>query len=229
MPIVHSWSKYELKEADAIRRHSMAQYSWITQPWIDAGIEDRMLPRLFDERGRKFPFLKDIFDYACTDGDDDDIVVYTNADIGVVSNCCFRIAIALQEIAAGYSFRRDLHKHIVALPADDDILQWHQYCGTDMFFFRIGWWKECRKEMPDMIPAREAWDPVLRVLMTDTQPGMQLAINNLCWHERHGGNNGAYWEDPKNRYTLPGQRYNLSLARVFLANRGRNPASFGIR
>jgi len=207
----------------------MARSSWIAQPWIDRGVDDSRLPRLFNERGRTFPYLRDIFDHACRGRKADDIVIYTNADIGVVSNLCFRVAFALQGIHAGYSMRRDLHKQIVAVPPDQDILQWHEYAGTDLFFFRIAWWLEYRSEMPDMIPAREAWDPVLRVLMTDTQPDCQLSIPNLCWHERHGSVNGSYWEDPANRYTLPGQLHNLGLAKQFMVRHGRKPSQFGIR
>lgn len=193
------------------------------------GVDEVHAKRLFNERGRKFPYLKDLFDAACAGRNDDDIVVFTNADIGVVTDACFRIAVALQLADAGYSFRRDLHKQVVAVPKDEDLLFWHQYCGTDLFFFRVGWWRDNKDEMPDMIPAREAWDPVLRVLITDThEPNQQLAVPNLCWHERHGGNNG-YWENPANRYTLPGQIHNLRLAKAFMLRHGRKPATFGIR
>ena len=227
MSVVHSWSKYQPKDPDAVRRHTIAQSTWTKQPWEDRGVEDNQLPRLFNERGRKFPFIRDIFDHACRGLKPDDIVIYTNADIGVVSNLCFRIALALQPIDAGYSFRRDLHKRVVAVPKDNDILQWHHYPGTDLFFFRVVWWQKYRKDMPELIPAREEWDGCLRVLMTVTHPGAQLAQQNLCWHERHGGS--GYWEQPANRYTLGGQIHNLTLAKRFMRQKGFNPAQFGIR
>ena len=228
MAVLHSWSRYQPSDPDAIRRHRLAQSTWAKQPWTDRGVSDDELPRLFTERDRKFPYIRDIFDAACKGQKPGDIIIYTNADIGVVSTLCFQVALALQNIDAGYCFRRDLHKKVVAVPSDSDILQWHHYPGTDLFFFRAAWWNKYRGDMPDMIPAREAWDPCLRVLMTVTNPGQQLAQQDLCWHERHGGGNG-YWEQPQNRYTLPGQIYNLRLAKSFMRSKGYNPGDFGIR
>lgn len=224
----HSWSRYTPSDPDARRRHALAQSTWVKQPWIDKGVTDDQLPRRFTERDRTFPYIRDIFDYACKNAEPRDIIIYTNADIGVVSDICFQVAVALQSNQAGYSFRRDLHKKVVAVPSDEDIRQWHHYPGTDLFFFRVEWWKANRTRMPDMIPAREAWDACFRILMTITHPGAQLASLDLCWHERHGGANG-YWEAPHNRYTLPGQVHNLHLAKQFMRSCGYNPSQFGVR
>ena len=228
MAIVHAWSLYAPPDADGRRRHAIAQSTWGKQPWIEMPISDGQLPRLFNENGHNFPFIRDLFDAACLGRKADDIIIYTNADIGMVSNACIRIAIQLNLAEAGYAFRRDLHIKVTHVPPDQDILQWHHYPGSDVFFFRVRWWKKHGSQMPDMIPAREAWDPCLRILIDDTNDHPQMALPNLCWHERHGKPSG-YWEDPNNRYTLPGQIHNLRLAKSFMLKQGRNPSQFGVR
>lgn len=77
-----------------------------------------------------------------------------------------------------------------------------------------------------MLLGREAWDACLLVLVERTNPNKPLSVPNLCWHERHGG--AAYWENPVNRYRLPGQKYNLRLASAWLPTHGQKPSHFGI-
>ena len=77
-----------------------------------------------------------------------------------------------------------------------------------------------------MILAREAWDACLRILVEQTCPNKPLSVSNLCWHVRHGGDN--HWENPRNRYTVAGQKYNLALAKKFILSRGLKPQHFGV-
>lgn len=223
MPIIHLWSLFSPTDPDAQRRHALAQSTWASQPWRELPVDDATLPRLFDENGRKLPFVRDLFDRAADGGPSTGIVIFTNADIGVVWDAAFRIALALQVNGAGYSFRRDFGR-LSAVPSD--ITQGADYPGTDLFFFRVGWWQKHRAQMPDMLLAREAWDACLRVLIEKTCPNKPLALPNICWHERHGGN--GHWEGAANRYSLPGQLHNLKLAKAALTGWGYNPASFGI-
>ena len=224
--IIHLWSKFALRSPDDARRHGLAHSSWAGQPWLDCPVTDSSLPRLFQEGRRVFPYVNDLFDRACENRDSEDIVIYSNADIGFVPDACVRIVFALQANNAGYVFRVDFPR-LASPPTAEQMLHGQEYGGTDVFFFRVDWWRACREFMPLLLVAREAWDPVLRIIMEKTNPNKPLSIPRICWHERHGGD--GHWESAPNRYTLPGQRYNLALAKTFMKQNNQNPAAFGIR
>ena len=224
--IRHVISHYEPHDPVVRHRQMLAQSSWADQPWQEIRITDDALPRLFSERMKRLPFIRDLFDLASADCPPEAILLFSNADIGFCSNAAFRVVLALQANDAGYAFRRDLPPR-QTLPTDEEISEGKEYAGTDVFFFRVGWWTQWRERFPDMLIGREAWDACLRVLIEDTNRNKPLAISDLVWHVRHGGN--EYWETPATRYTLPGQLHNLRLARTFLRTCNRNPANFGIR
>lgn len=226
MPILHLWSLYTPAEEQDRLRHARAQATWEKLPWLAVPVAEFALPRRFECSGKKLPFIRDLFDHACDSEDDEAIIVFSNADIGFATDACLRIALALQPNDAGYAARRDF-AGLVTAPTDDQIGTGADYPGTDVFFFRAVWWRTCRGDFPDMVLGREAWDACLRVLIEATNDAKPLSLSNLCWHERHGGQ--AYWEDPRYRYIIPGQRHNLALARSFMVRAGKNPAEFGIR
>jgi hypothetical protein len=190
-------------------------------------VDDAALERLFAEGDRRLPFVGDLLNYACTGRDPLDVLVLTNADTLVASDACVRIAAALQANDAGYAFRRDAHYKLAAVPRDEDFETFVDYAGADLFFMRVGWWREHRKSYPQLVLAREAWDCVLRVLIEATNPHKPLALPNLIAHERHGDD--VYWENPKLRYRLGGQVNNLRLAHEWLLARKIQPGQFGIR
>lgn len=224
--LIHLWSLFTPKDPGAAARHLLARSSWEKQLWSELPIADSELPRLFTEGNKRLPFIRDLFDAATVEADLQDIVVYSNSDIGFCDMAAFRIAFALQANDAGYSFRRDIAPR-TTLPTDEEVASGSEYCGTDVFFFRVHWWKSCRDRFPDLLIAREAWDACLRVLMEATNHEKPLSLPDLCWHVRHSGN--GHWEAPQNRYTLPGQIHNLEHAKAFLKRQGLNPATFGIR
>lgn len=224
--LIHLWSLFTPKDSGASARHLLARSSWEKQRWSEFPVADSDLPRLFTEGKKRLPFIRDLFDAGVTKADPEDIVVYSNSDIAFCDLAVPRIALALQVNDAGYSFRRDLAPR-TTLPTEDEIEQGIEYCGTDVFFFRVHWWTSYRDRLPDLLIAREAWDACLRVLIESTNSEKPLSLPNLCWHVRHSGD--GHWESPNNRYTLPGQSHNLNLAKRFLISFGLNPASFGIR
>jgi len=140
-------------------------------------------------------------------------------------DACLRIVAALQLNDAGYAFRKDAYYRITKPPTTEEIQEGTDYAGADLFFFRVRWWLQWKKALPDFLIGREAWDCVMRHLIEETNPNKPLALENICLHEKHA--NG--WENPSIRYTLEGQRHNLTLAKSFLKQRGVNPANFGIR
>lgn len=225
--VIHLWSKLPVSDPETQRRLAIAQSTWGKQEWVEMPIEDATLPRLFKEGSRTLPYIHDLFDAGCAGRVDQDIIVFSNTDIGFCSQACLRIVFALQVNDAGYAFRRDFHHRLLGQPSDDDIARAIDYPGSDVFFFRVHFWRTQKVAMPDMLLGREAWDACLRVLIEETNPTKPLSLPNLIWHEKHGGS--GHWESDGNRYRLPGQLYNLALAKPFLIKAGKNPQQFGIR
>jgi hypothetical protein len=186
-------------------------------------VRDQDLPRLWKEEGRAFPLLRDVFDFAGRDKRISDILIYTNADIHVRSDCSAQVALTLQGTDACYCFRRDFPR-LNSVLADDAFATGEDYPGHDLTAFRVGWWQQYRSEMPDMVVGLEAWDPCIRVLIDKTNPDKDVTLHDLIAHERHS----SYWEKAENRYRLNGQKHNIALAKAFLAANGINPKTRGL-
>lgn len=202
----------------------MAHETWKHQRWLELPIDDSKLPRLFREKNKSIPYIKDLFDVACQDQPEQDIVVYTNSDICVRRDCCARIAGFLQSADACWAYRRDFHHDFLQPIPDEDIQKGHDYPGSDLYAFRVWWWLTHRKHMPDMLVGRELWDPCLRLIIERTNPGKNVIIPDLIYHQRHT----SYWERPENRYQLSGQIYNLKTGSQWLRKNGVNPAIHGV-
>lgn len=181
------------------------------------------MPQLWVEGERKFPFVKGFFDKACFGLADDEIVVYTNADIICRSDCALVLAAALQDSHAVYCFRRDFHRKLLAVPTDPEFVTGTAYAGSDLYAFRVAWWRAYRHDFPEMIFGYEAWDACLRHLIDLTNDG-KTEVRDLICHERHA----SRWEQPENRRTLPGQIHCLTQAFHWMVKHGINPAKHGI-
>lgn len=217
---------YFVHDGDAATRarQALAKATWTTQFWSELPVNASDLPRVWVEEGRTYPHILDLFDLACSFLSPGDIAIYTNSDICVVSHCAFAIANALQETDAAYCFRRDFAEPFHEPIPDDVVARGSDYPGSDLYAFRVYWWRDHRKDFPDMITGHEAWDPVLRHLMDLTNPGRPTRLRDLIYHHRHP----SWWESPANRYRLRGQLHNLRLASAWLKARGIDPAIHGI-
>lgn len=223
MSVIHCYSEYETQDPETIRRQTLARETWLLQPWSERPVRDEMLPRLWKEEGRQVPYLRDLFDYSSQGCADNDIVIHTNSDIHVRSDCTLRVSFALQFASACYCFRRDFSRITSRLP-DEDYAKGYDYPGHDLTAFRAGWWRSYREVMPDMLVGREGWDPCMRLLIDRTNMGREVRLRDLIAHERHP----SLWENPANRHRLRGQKYNLQLAKAFLSSNGVNPRAHGI-
>lgn len=218
MSLYHVFSAYLPQDPDTVRRNELAQTTWPDQPWQEYPVRDQDLPRMWKEEGRAFPLVRDVFDFAVRGKAGSDILIYTNADIHVRSDCSAQVAFALQDSDACYCFRRDFPR-LDAVLADAAFAKGQDWPGHDLTAFRAGWWQLHRSEMPDMILAHEAWDPCIRVLIDKTNAGKDVTLHDLIAHERHS----SYWEKSENRYRLNGQKHNIALAKAFLTANGINP------
>jgi len=224
MPIYHFSTQYEPKDHEAKERQRVAKITWSTQLWTEIPIRDKDLPRMWREEGREFPYIRDIFDFACKQLNDQDIACYSNSDIMVRSDCALAIAERLQETDAAYCFRRDFPNPVSEPIPDDVIERGHDYVGSDLYAFRVAWWKSNRLAMADLIAGLEAWDCIMRYVMDLTNPGKPTVLKNLIAHVRHD----SYWERAENRYRLLGQKYCLKTAAAWLRTHGIDPSSHGI-
>jgi hypothetical protein len=154
--------------------------------------------RVWREEGKALGYVRDIFDAACHGWEDSDIILYTNPD-----DCVARLDGPIP---------------------DDRIPTGSLYPGSDLAAFRVGWWREFRERMPDMILGFEAWDPCFRTLAETTTGAASLAVPEVIYHEAHA----SWWMDAANRYRLLGQKYNLKLAAAFLRKHGVDPRRHGI-
>lgn len=222
--MAHVWSDYIPKHPDDMRRHVLARSTWSRQLWTEIPVKDTELTNPFNENGKILPRVTDLLDIGCKNLKNEDILVFSNSDIGIVDYAFVQISMLLQETQAGWSDRKEFKPSVWEVPSLQDVIQADGYQGTDVFFFRVQWWKQHRTRYPDMIIAREAWDPCMRELISLTNNGHPLKIENLCWHEAHYGN--GHWS--QNRMTLPGQLHNHRNAKVFLRSIGKNPAQFFI-
>lgn len=220
--IYHVYSHYTPKNMETARRMALAKKTWLQQPWTDFSVPETG-GRLFQDRGGRVPYIRDILAIATAEKEPPDIIVFTNADICVSQNCCYKIVSALQSIDAAYCFRRDFGRLDRPIP-DEMIKTGSHYVGSDLYAFRVGWWRKYRTEFPDMLLGRECWDAVLRLLIDETHPGQNTTLMDLIYHERHA----STWENPSNKRTLASQLHNIGLARQWMVTYGHNPKAIGI-
>lgn len=221
--IYHVYSSYHPQNATTLRRMNLVASTWAQQPWKEIPVSERT-GRVFTDEAGTVPYIKDIFNIACSGKQDTDIIVFTNADICVHSNCAQLIVAALQSVHAAYAFRRDFDFLNTALP-DAVIPTGTDYIGCDLFAFRVAWWTTYGDSFPDMLLGREAWDCVLRLMMDWSNEDLRTVIPNIIYHERHP----TVWENHANRHRLPSQMHNLRLAKAWLAYYNVNYSRFGIK
>lgn len=223
--VIHFFSHYEPQEKAEQRRHTVALRSRLSPNWRVNPVLDEQLPRLFSGDGKNMPHVRDVFDCGVAGCEDDEICVYTNADIMVRSDAHRQIAFALQYTDAAFAYRRDFSGPLSEPPPDSDFAKGKHYPGSDLYAFRAGWWKKHRKKYPDMLLGYEAWDPVMRELMIATNGPNVCQLPDIIAHERDGI---SAWERSENRYRLKGQLHNLHLASAWFGLRGIPISRFGI-
>lgn len=223
--IVHAYSDFEAKDPATRARNALAKTTWSTQMWVERPIGNAALKRLWQEEERTYPYLKDLLDLAVKDADGNDIIVFTNTDICVRSDCALQVAAALQDSDAIYCYRRDFNQDFSEPIPDELIVRGDDYVGSDLYAFRVHWWLNHREDFPDMLVGHEAWDPILRYLMEQTNPGCEVVLKDLIYHRRHD----SWWENPKNRYRLKGQLHNILHAIYWMRKHGLDPARHGLR
>lgn len=217
-PNRHLYCEYKTNDSDTRRRMRIARETWDKTYMV--GIRplpfyDAQAPRLFDDGKRRLPFLRDMLDLAFHGNIDTSFVLLSNSDTCFASQSGSALPGTLW-----WASRRDFARIEKPLTFDE-VNEGDEYPGTDMFGIPFEWWEENRNVLPDLLFGAEGWDCCLRELMRVT--GGQ-EIKNCCYHERHD----SVWERPENRYTLPSQVHNRTLARKFLISLNIDPRPHGL-
>lgn len=209
------------------RRTAVAALTWTKvydEHWRAIPVRDEQLPRLFRDKGRELPFVKDLIDFAAVFAADEDYIVLTNRDICFARSITSQLQKMIEVSEVGYGQRRDFEKSFNQ-PIDDANVKLLGvvYGGTDIFVFSRKWWVANRALMPDMLIGTEAWDAVLRHVM-ETFPNC-VRIHDQIYHEKHK----SIWFNPENRFSLPSQLHNQTLAVQFFESRKYESKVFTIR
>lgn len=205
--ILHIWIQYVPEDSSAQQRISTAAATWRSQLWRETPIRYDQLPRIFTDTAGAVPYARDIFDFGCKAAEETDIVCFTDTDLCLRSNCSLIIASNMQETPACYCLRREFSHDFFSPKPDAEIETGQDLGATDLFAFRPAWWRANREKMPDMLIARQSWDPILRMIMDSTTPPGAACLHNLTYHRLHE----SVWLKPQNRYASASQQYNIRL------------------
>lgn len=211
--IVHVWCDWNRPRADD-RRHKDASAAWARAfkdvPYIQCGIHEDDLKRnakntLGDSKA--LPYFKDLIDMAVDrhGSRGSDIILWSNDDVAWVEGA----GPIILEAGMGWAWRRDF----ITLPrriTNAAILQGHQHPGADAFWFPLKAWTSLRRDMPDMLLGREAFDLIFHDLMK--QHGGK-AVANLLAHQMHQQEWCRLWD-------APSSRHNAALAEAYIKAKG---------
>jgi hypothetical protein len=210
--IIHAWNDYPYRQFDAQGRHEVAKRSWEEEykrgRWIPCPVHDSQLTRNAQSIGepKPLPFVNDIIEAAASQAQPDDYICLTNDDTIFVHGLTDLILDGPMQWSSRW-------EHVmVKEPLTPQTIQknaW-KHVGADIFVFTKRWWLEVHSEFPDMILAREAWDLVLRTLIS--LKGGQESIA-LCAHIIHQ----PEWHSPEHRESVS-NLFNRDAARGFFRN-----------
>jgi hypothetical protein len=214
--IIHVWSGEARDEATA-QRMAMAKITWERERAAYGGwlsIQHEVSPSqnaTLVGDPVALPFIHDMVNDAsrlCEDGSD--IILITNADIGLFRGFATELAAKVSASGAVFCHRWDFPALAEPLQTKAGIKTGKKYPGMDAFGFSRRWWLENRDDIPPFILGRECWDWILREKIKETGgTEMQSAI----FHIAHNSD----WK--KGRAKHPGNIYNRSYARAWLMKR----------
>jgi len=209
--IIHVYQRMPWATGKEKRRNEIAAKTWDKVGWVDLGLDDSCFVRnssnVIPNETKNIPMIKDMLRMACIGRNDKDVLVLTNSDTCVSSNLLEKLCGQMP----AYAYRRDFD-NIDKPISDDNICLGKMYAGSDLFVFRVGWWRRNHALFPDMVLGRHSWDRILRQLIKLSE-GRE--IENCIYHERHP----SAWENPRNLNNDLSNLRNAKLARQWLQDR----------
>jgi hypothetical protein len=164
--IYRVYSDFETKD----NRIEQAILSWQNKDLINIGIKDSQLERnLYG-----LPYLKDLIDIAISKCvNDDDIVIYTNSDINLVSDF---LEFPKENF---FSVRKEVDKIKNYTISDIEKLPFKHSVNCDVFGFTKKWYIENKNNIPDFIIGSPYWDLAFICLLNGKR------IDNITYHVKH--------------------------------------------
>jgi hypothetical protein len=175
--------------------------SWNRNDIINIPINDLDLKRNING----LPYFKDILDigYAkCIN--DDDIILYTNTDIGLITD------FDTFPNENFFSVRKNVSEIKKYNKSELENIKYQPVLCCDLFGITKKWYKENKDNIPDFIIGSPSWD-IAFLFITDG-----IRIDNISFHTLHGR---TEWQLNLNQ---PFHSYNKKLFYDFLARKGHN-------
>lgn len=219
---IHTYSDYTPKGVEGQRRKNFFEALWsvlyyggrvLPLPISDAALSRSSKTELADTRAT--PFLRDVVDAGVRMAGEGDVVLLTNSDTLPVLTIVDRLTSLFSDplVTSAFCYRKNFDGPVSDIKFD--LSKGTKDNGVDLVAVRPRWWRENRLRVPDFVLGCETWDWVVRVLITDSNPGKSVALDDLIYHENHE----AFWTKPSVRTSNPGQMYNRRLAQNFFARR----------
>jgi hypothetical protein len=217
--IIHLYHCPPDVDQETTRRVRVAQQSWR---------DEQLRHKLFSTNARMertslflgdrvaSPYVLDILSEGMRWLAGPEVVILTNADIGIVPGGVQKIIDAVAAHGSAHLRRREFPHPIAQTPTEFEMSQVGEYPGMDAAAFTCSWWKEHGTTFPDMLYGRYGWDGCMRNLLR--REG-SIELHNLLFHETHN----AYWNSSLPDWRdLPGNRYNEHLFAEWVAAHGGN-------
>jgi hypothetical protein len=205
---LHCVNVYGDKDKETIRREQVAIRSWVylynNALFIPCPLYipdfDRTSKSVGDELS--IPFIRDLLSFGCEFLEDDDILIFTNSDVGITCDAHVYISERIRKYNCGFSFRWDAHFPLhKPIRFSEQVLYLRAYIGSDLFAFTKQWWMtKALPVFPDLILGKPNWDWVMRFIMewkgAGTSPssivheplaciGRNVVFPPIIFHERH--------------------------------------------
>jgi hypothetical protein len=155
-------------------RDRAAVESWYRDDIINIPVNDEQLSRSID----RLPFLKDLLDIAAAQCDLDDIIIYTNTDIGLVSDLNINFASKLF-----FCPRKQVNRIKAYSTAELETVLYEDSINCDCFGFTKQWYLDNRDLIPDFVIGAPKWDIAFLCLMDGAE-----RLNNIVYHVKHNPN-----------------------------------------
>lgn len=186
--LIHVVSERESVPARDSYRLALAESSWANLEGSKTiRVPDYALPRMFQDEGRKLPYLKDVLlhalDYLVFPNDD--VLFFTNDDI--LLHPCLPWALDRYLTHTGRSFCCGARCNLKSARDWFDVLdgkgEKKPDGGRDLFAFTTRWLTDNWDKIPDFVLGATDWDWHLAFMM-QVEVGMDISVLNRGWDAR---------------------------------------------
>lgn len=199
---------------DGVRREELAAESWDNEfkeypGYLRVQIDGAKMSRSSDDLGddRPAPYILDVLEVALKATKNlDDMILYTNSDVGVTPGTLTKIRRLCAAKGAFFGYRFSHQKADASLTYDQNVAGYWDG-GLDIFGFTRRWLLTHGAKLPDMLLGRTGWDLVYRDVIKKTGGG---ELYGCIWHQAHE----SWW---KKNMDSAGNRHNVEKLKKYLS------------